>query len=126
MIAQPVQRKRYIEGRDIGHILENIVYLELKRRGYNVRVKFGSRRVKFDAPSSVTPFVGIILFETPIASIPMLARRYLSVVLNTGAPAFFKASTACAIAATSPLVSAYAFSEKRACRRCYQSGVGGK
>ncbi len=54
-VVDPGLRRHFLSGRsqDVGHVLENVVFLELLRRGYKVRIgKVGSLEVDFVAENS--------------------------------------------------------------------------
>jgi predicted AAA+ superfamily ATPase len=67
------------EDRDMGHILENVVYLELLRRGYKVSIgKVGSKEVDFVAkkPDGKIEYyqvaqsvVNLVTFEREVSSL---------------------------------------------------------
>jgi len=54
-VVDPGLRRHLLSGRsqDVGHVLENVVFLELLRRGYNIRIgKVGSLEIDFVAENS--------------------------------------------------------------------------
>lgn len=54
-VVDPGLRRQFLSGRsqDVGHVLENVVFLELLRRGYKVRIgKVGSLEVDFVTENS--------------------------------------------------------------------------